>query len=92
MLRSYHELSECRETAAAAADSHELSRGVHPVRGVSETFPPVGASASGILQPILVVCVLKTLMLERTTRVHDGRKACVLGDRYTQVIITLCQK
>ena len=40
MLLSYRELSECRETAAAAANSHELSRGVHPVRGVSESVRP----------------------------------------------------
>ena len=84
MLLSYRELSECRETAAAAANSHELSRGVHPVRGVSETFPPVGASASGILQPILVVCVLKTLMLERTTRVDDGKIAYAYWETVTR--------
>ena len=38
MLLGYHELSECREIAAAAANTHEISRGVHPVRGVGETF------------------------------------------------------
>ena len=43
MLLGYRKLSERCETAAASGNSHEVSRGVHPVRGVSETFPPGGA-------------------------------------------------
>ena len=77
MLLGYRELSGRRKTAEAAANSHEVSQGVHPVCGVSETFPPGGwwRVTSGMQQPIMVARVIKALMLERISCVENGGTA-----------------
>ena len=77
MLLGYCELFGRRKTAEAAAHSHEVSQGVHPVCGVSETFPPGGASPAACSSRLWVARVIKALMLECISCVENGGTACL---------------
>ena len=63
MLHIYIRLLECRETAVVAVERQELSRGVHPVRGVSGTFLTGGASVAAYFN--------RECLPERSTRLSS---------------------